>query len=415
MAVAQITAGVPQALSEWYDRKLIQFERPKLRMMQGAQMRPMPRNNGKVAYFTGFRPTVRPSSALTEGSSPTAVGLGARQISATVAEWGQTLKFSTLIDVTKIDPGLTEQVAIVGDNRGRTLDYQLTKEVARNGVWGQTVAGVTTNIQTVTVSSVSGTNTTSVFVTTVATTLNAVSATSWVGAIATVVSDCPDDGTSDLGYTTVKYGYGGRVLTVAHSLTAGDTVTLNTTAPNAAAPEQFQSNDRVRLVALSNITASTNLSNTSFAMAQRDLIGNHATSFGDGFYMAVIPSATLYSLKLDTTWVNAASYSNIRSLYRGEVGTWYGMRVLEGTQPYREGTTGTESESAGLVYHNFFFGANAFGHTELSGIGNGIHIVRGPDTNEPIPRNTYVSWSQNFAQKALTAPHCVDFVAGAAA
>jgi N4-gp56 family major capsid protein len=132
-------------------------------------------------------------------------------------------------------------------------------------------------------------------------------------------------------------------------------------------------------------------------------------------FIGVVPSAILYSLKLDSTWVNAASYSSIRSLYRGEVGSWYGMRILEATQPYRETVAGVEDESAGVVYNSFFFGQNAFGHTELGGIGTGIHVVRGPDTNEPIPRNTYVSWSQNFANKALTAPHCVGLMAGAQA
>ena len=387
-------------------------------MIQGAQMRPMPRNNGTTAYFTGYRPTARPTSALTEGSSPTAIGVGARQISATVTEWGQTMKMSTLLDVTKIDPGLVEQLAISGDNRGRTLDYELTKTVTRNGIWGIAIDEQGSQHQTITVSNISTTNTTSVFVTTAATSLNAVSTTqtngyTWVGAICTVVSDCPSSATSDLGIATVKYGYSGRILTITHSATQGDTVTLNTTAPNAAAPEQFQSNDVVRIVALSN-ASTVFASNSHFAQAQRDLIGNNATAFGDGMFLGVVPSAMLYSLKLDTTWVNAASYSNIRQLYRGEVGSWYGMRIVEGTQPYRETKLGAEAETSGVNYFAYFMGQNAFGHTELGGIGSGIHVVRGPDTNEPIPRNTYVSWSQNFANKALTAPHCVG-LAGAVA
>lgn len=414
MAIGQTTAIVPQALGEFYDRKLIQFERPMLRMMQGAQMRPMPRNSGKTMYFTGYRPSPRPTSALTEGSSPTAVGIGARQISATIEEWGHTIKFSSLFEQTKIDPGVMEQLAVLGDNRGRTLDYELTKEVASNGIWGIPTVNYTTNVQTVTVSAVSATNTTNVFVTTAATSLNAVSgAATWTGAVATVVSDS-SVAVDGIGYITVKYGYAGRVSSIDFNAAAGDTVTLKTSAPFAAAPEKFQSNDRVRLVALSNITTSTNISNTHFALAQRDLIGNNAFGFGEGMFMAVVPSAILYSLKTDSTWVNAASYSNIRQLYRGEVGMWYGFRVLQATQPFRETVAGVEDEAAGVVHHSFFFGRNAFGHSDLSGGTNGTHIVRGPDTNEPIPRNTYLSWSQNFAQKAITAPHCVSVLAGAA-
>jgi hypothetical protein len=383
-------------------------------MIQGAQMRPMPRNNGKSAYFTGYRPMTRPTTALTEGTGATAVGVGARQITATIEEWGATMKFSSLFEATKIDPGVVEQLTILGDNRGRTLDYQLTKEVARNGIWAVPTAYYTTNVQTVTVSAVSATNTTSVFVTTAATSLNAVSATSWVGAVATVVRDSKV-AVDGIGYITIKYGYAGRVSTITHSVGAGDTVTLNTTAPNAAAPEKFQSNDRVRLVALSNGGSTVGLiSNTHFAMAQRDLIGNDATMFGDGTALAVVPSAVLYSLKLDPTWVNASSYSSIKQLYRGEAGMWYGSRIVESTQPYRETVAGVEDEAAGAVWFSFFMGQNSFGHTELEGGGNGLYIVRGPDTNEPIPRNVYLSWAQNFANKAITAPHCVAVVSAAA-
>jgi hypothetical protein len=343
------------------------------------------------------------------------VGIGARQISKTIEEWGHTIKFSSLFEATKIDPGIVEQLAVLGDNRGRTLDYQLTKEVARNGVWGIPTVAYASNVATVTVSAVSATNTGAVFVTTVANGLHDVSDNAtWTGAIATVVSDSTV-AVDGIGYITQKYGYAGRVASVSFDDAAGDTVTLSTTAPNAAAPEVFQSNDRIRLVALSNIGATTTMSNTHWALAQRDLIGNNATGFGDGMFMAVVPYSVLYSLKLDSTWVNAASYSNVRQLYRGEVGMWYGFRVLESTQPYRETVAGVEDEAAGLVHHSFFFGRNAFGHTDLSGGTNGTHIVRGPDTNEPIPRNTYISWSQNFAQKALTAPHCVDVVSGVAA
>jgi hypothetical protein len=414
LAVGQNTTTLSAALGTFYDRKLIEFEKPYLRMMQLAQMRPMPQNNGKTIYFTGYRPLPRPTSAMTEGSNPTAVSFGARQLSATIAEWGATAKMSKFLSMTKIDPGLMEQIAILGDNRGRTLDYELTKTVASSGIWAISAANRTTNVQTVTVSAVSGTNSTSTFVTTAATSLNAYSAAAtWTGAVVTLVSDAAD-GTSDLGTTTVKYGWAGRVSSVTFSATAGDTIALKTAAPFAAAPEQFQSNDRVRIVALSNITTSTNISSTFFALAQRDLIANKAQAFGDGMYAAVIPSEILYSLKTDATWVAAASYSNVTELYKGEVGRWYGFRVLEATQPFRETVAGVEAETSGVVYHSFFVGRNAFEHSELSGGDNGIIVAQGPDSNEPIPRNVYVSWAQNFANKALTAPHCVSVVSGAA-
>lgn len=413
MAVGQTTGtssnALAEALAAYYDRLLISWEKPWLKMMQLAQKRPMPKHSGTTAYFTGYRPLAKPTSALTEGSSPTAVGYAARQISATLAEWGNTAKMSTLLSMTKIDPALEEQVALIADNAGRTLDYQLSKTVAKTGVWGISAANRTTNVQTITCSS-SANNSTTVFQSTAATSLNALSDdATWTGAIVTVVSD----GLTANG-STVKYGYAGRVSSVSFNASTGDAWTLSTAAPCAAAPEAFQSSDRVRIVALSNITTSTNISSTFFALAQRDLKGNYARPMGGNYYASVLPTDVTYSMVTDTTWVNASQYSDISNLYEGEIGRWYGCRVMETTEPYREDTDGTENESSGIVHHAFFTGRDAFGHTDLASGGRKIHVVNGPDTNEPIPRNVYVSWQHTYAQKALTAPWCVDVVCGAA-
>lgn len=411
MAVGATTAEISEALAQYYDKLLIEREKPMLRLMQFAQKRPLPKNMGTTAYFTGYRPLAKPSSALTEGSTPTAVNFAARQISATIAEWGQTAKMTSLLDMTKIDPGLEEQIDIVAMNAAQTLDYQLSKTVAKTGIWGIVSNHRTSNQATITVSN-SASNSTSIFQTTAATTVNAYSAfgTKFKGAVVTVVKDGLTSTSS-----TVKYGYCGRVSSYLGSTTAGDKFRLVTAAPNAAAPEAFQSSDRIRITCHSNIGSTDVVSNTLFAMAQRDLIVTHANRFADGYYGGVIPAQILYSLKLDSTWVAASQYSDVTNLYAGEVGKWYGHRIVESTQPYRESGIGVESEDAGTSYFSFFIGRNAFGHTDLGGGPKKIHVVRGPDTNEPIPRNTYVSWYHPYAQKALTAPWCVGLISGASA
>ena len=416
MAIGSTTSALGAGLTQYYDKLLMSWEKPLLRMMQFAQKRPCPANSGTTVNFTGYRPLTKPTAALSDEEAHTVrTRFGARQISATVAEWGQTARMSKLLSMTKIDPGLEEQIAIVGDSAARTLDYQLCKLLARTGVWGVAVTGRATNHQTAVVVSSGGTTsgTTSVFHTTSATEfMTATSATTtWTGAIMTVVRD----GATSNSAETVKYGWAGRLLTIVPNPTSGDLITVNTTAPCAAAPEAFAAGDVIRIVATSNL-ATSNVGSLVFAMAQRDLIMNKATPFDGGYYAAGIPAAILYSLKLDSTWVNAKSYSDVADLYKGEVGRWYGSRVYEMTEPYRETAAGVEAETTGAVYHSFFCGKNAFGHTDLEGGQQKLYVVNGvPDSNEPIPRNAYVSWYHVFAQKALTAPWCVDVVAAAEA
>jgi len=414
MAVGSITTATGSLL-RYYDKLLLDWEKPQLRMMQFAQKRPCPANTGTAVYFTGYRPLAKPTAAISaEESGAVQTRFGTRQITATVAEWGLTARMSKLLSMVKIDPGFEEQISLVADNASRTLDYQLQKLIAKQGSWGLSISGTTSDHQTVIVSNGSTTSSgTSGFYTTAATSFytGVSNLGDWGGAYATVVSDIGSSNSTD----TIKYGWAGRVTSVTPFPTSGDYVLLSTTAPAIAAPEAFTAGDRVRLVCQSNAYAS-NMSSTHFARAQRDLIMNRAVPFGGGYYAAGIPAAMLYSMKLDPTWVAAGQYSATEQLYRGEVGRWYGSRVYEMTEPYRETDAGVEDEASGAIHHAFFTGKNAFGHTELEGGSQKLYVVNGQaDSNEPIPRNAYVSWYHVFAQRALTAPWCVAVTGAVAA
>lgn len=409
MAVGQTTATNTTILGIHYDRKFLEWEKNRLRMKQFAQERPLPTGGGKVAYFTGYRPAAIVTTALTEQTNPTAGYFESRRISATVAEWGDTKQIGKLLELTKLDPGLMEQTRIMADQAARTLDYQITREVVRNGIWGITTSGVATDTRTVTVVS-SASNSTSVFVATDHSSAGGSAGSGWVGAIATVISDT----TTTQAGKTIKYGHAGRIGTYVSDMQ--DVFTLNTTAPHAAAPEAFQSGDKVRLVAQTDLAATNILTTTYVGLAQRDLINNLADPFGDGYYAAVLDPLTDADFKKDTTWVNAASYSGIDELYRGEVGRWFGFRFVITTQPGREDTNSTENRTGGAVHHNLFIGQNAFGHTELVGPNQRLmYTVQGSDKTDPLDMYSIVGWKQIFANKALTAPWCVSVLTGATA
>jgi hypothetical protein len=276
----------------------------------------------------------------------------------------------------------------------------------RNGIWGIEATGEATNTITVTVVSEDTSNTTSTFV---ADAHNS-NENGWVGAVATVIAD---GGTS--ATRTTKYGYAGRISAWT-SADSGDLWTLNTTAPHAAAPERFQSDDTVRIVKQGDLAATDVLTTSLIRRAQRDLKNARALRFGQ-YYAAVVNPDTVMDFGSDTTWVNAGSYSNITQLWEGEIGRWWGHRFVESTLPGRESTSGTEDVNSGAVYHNLFLGRNAFGHTDLEGGANNkkIYVVTGEDKTDPLDQYTIVGWKQYFANKALNARWAVSVMTGASA
>lgn len=406
--MAQSQTTFAQALAEHYDELYIEWEKQWLLMSQFAQKRPLPGHRGEVAHFKGYRPFDLVTSPLTQGTAPTVHGaFQVRDITTQVSEWGSTALMSKLLSMTKLDKGLEAQIELVGEQAGRSLDYQMTRELVRNGIWGVSAAGADTSDHvTLTVRSTAS-NSTSVFVADTAYSND----NGWVGTIATVIRD----GNASATGRTTKYGYAGRILTWVSSGTSGDIWTLNTTAPHAAAPEAFQSGDQVRVCKQGRIAATDGLSTALVRRAQRDLKNNRALPFFGRYFAAVVNPDTVFDFAGDTTWVNAGQYSDIGSLWDGEIGKWFGFRFVETTLPGREDSGGTENVTSGALRHNLFLGRNAFGHTELEGGANNkkIYVVTGEDKTDPLDQYTIVGWKQYFANKALTAPWCVSVLTGA--
>jgi N4-gp56 family major capsid protein len=397
MATGQTTSTLSTVLGRYYDKKFIEWEKELIRMQQFAQMRPLPKHSGKTIFFSGYRPHAIVTSALTENTGSTENSYAARQINATVAEYGDVHRMGTLLSMTKLDPALTEQVQLDADQAARSVDYFMMQEVCRNGIWGINPTPARINTITATVINTAS-NSTVAFKFAMALATDDIT-----GGVATVVSDGGVDATN-----SVKYGYAGRIASIATSATHVF-VTLSSAAPGRAAGEAFASNDVIRIVGWNGMTdTSTNKTDTgAVRLAQRDLVGNRARAYGDGYYGALTNPWTDYDFKGDTTWVNAASYSNISALWRGEIGRWFGFRFVETTQPWRETVNGTAALTTGNVYFDLFFGQDSFGHTNLEGQDQIVYVHQGADKRDPLDMYSLVGWKRIFANRALTAPHAV--------
>jgi N4-gp56 family major capsid protein len=118
----------------------------------GAQKRPMPSGSGKTVYFNRFSQLAAATTPLTESTSPTATSLTTTVVSATVAEYGAYGTVSSLYDLTNIDAGLREHVAVFAEQGALTIDTLIKTELA-SGATAQ-LAGGKSNITAVATSDV---------------------------------------------------------------------------------------------------------------------------------------------------------------------------------------------------------------------------------------------------------------------
>lgn len=144
---AQTTSGIAQEMSTYYETVFLARAEYEYIFNQGAQMRDMPANEGKVVYFTRHTPLATATTALTEGVNPTEVNLTATTVSATLAEYGNTVRISKFLSLTSIDQNNKEKIEVVGQNMGETLD-ELTRNELFTGATVQ-LAGAKANITAV--------------------------------------------------------------------------------------------------------------------------------------------------------------------------------------------------------------------------------------------------------------------------
>ena len=136
---------------------------------------------------------------------------------------------------------------------------------------------------------------------------------------------------------------------------------------------------------------------------------NNTSTIG-GSYIAVAAPEVISDLMKTTGWQNAASYSDVEALYKGEAGKLWGNRILSTTNPFRSAVEYTYN-SGGTVFSTFVFGANAFGVTDIasqSPYGPKVMIADGPDKSDPLAQLTKVSYKSYYAAAVLQPKYCVE-------
>ena len=109
-------------MKTYYDKNLLYAAQAQLVHHQFGQKRPIPKHGGKTIEFRKFTPLAKALTPLTEGVTPAGNQLDVTAITATVAQYGDFITQSDVLELTAIDNTIVEATRLLGDQAGLTMD-----------------------------------------------------------------------------------------------------------------------------------------------------------------------------------------------------------------------------------------------------------------------------------------------------
>lgn len=125
-------SGLSVEMKTFYDMTLVDEASPNLVHDQFGQKRPIPKNGGKKIEFRKFASLPKALTPLTEGVTPDGKKLSAESIEAEVAQYGDYVTQSDVLELTSLDNTIVEATKILGRQAGLTLDT-ITRNVMQSG------------------------------------------------------------------------------------------------------------------------------------------------------------------------------------------------------------------------------------------------------------------------------------------
>ena len=124
--------GLSAEMKTFYDMTLIDEAQANLVHDQFGQRRPIPKGGGKTIEFRKFAPLAKATTPLTEGVTPDGKSLTVSTITATVAQYGDYITQSDVLELTALDNTILEATKLLGRQAGMTLDT-VVRNVLQSG------------------------------------------------------------------------------------------------------------------------------------------------------------------------------------------------------------------------------------------------------------------------------------------
>ena len=119
---------VPPGTAAFYDRNLLERAVPADIHGRFGQNRPLSLRSGNQIKFRRYTALTPATTALTEGVTPSGSSLSVTDITATIAQYGDFVTITDMVDMVNQDPVLTEAGKILGEQGGTTID-QVRRDV----------------------------------------------------------------------------------------------------------------------------------------------------------------------------------------------------------------------------------------------------------------------------------------------
>jgi len=133
MASDNLTTGLTDHMSTFFDTVFLERAKAVLVYAVGAQVKRIGRNLGKTVKWNRMTPLALITTGITEGSNPSSVAMSTTVVSAIAVEYATFTQSSDLYELTSIDEGLKEQVDIMGQNAGESIDNLIKLELTGGG------------------------------------------------------------------------------------------------------------------------------------------------------------------------------------------------------------------------------------------------------------------------------------------
>lgn len=124
----------------FYEKALLRRLTPELVYTRYGQKKSAPKNEGTTVNFRRFNAVDPKTAALTEGVTPDGSTLSVSTVTATVSQYGDFVRITDLLDLTGIDPTLTEMAQVMGESAGLTVDT-VVRDVVLSGTNVQYAGG----------------------------------------------------------------------------------------------------------------------------------------------------------------------------------------------------------------------------------------------------------------------------------
>jgi len=142
------TSQVTQAVTEFFNRRLLTKATPYLPHNKWADIADIPRNQGTLIRRRRYTLLTAATTPIVEGVTPDLQQLAITNVDATVQEYGSGVMLTRKLLYTTSDPLLREVNDLLGQNAGNTLDQLNRDEIAT--VTTKQYASTATSTDTVT-------------------------------------------------------------------------------------------------------------------------------------------------------------------------------------------------------------------------------------------------------------------------